>query len=167
MDESVMTRDRSAEPAEEIGRGALAMMDDGLFDRVPKPDYTLALHVSSHVPAGRVALVAEWAFANVDSVDVILYGVGGHGARPHLTVDPIVASAHFITALQTLVSRRIDPLAPAVVTVGSIRAGAKHNDHGFANRPRFGQQNRADDTGKGCRQDHLLDGFRFCRPQSK
>jgi len=115
------------EPAEEIGRGALAMMEDGLFDRVPKPDYTLALHVDSHLPAGRVGLIAGWAFANVDSVDVILHGVGGHGARPHMTVDPIVASAHFITALQTLVSRRIDPLAPAVVTVGSIRAGSKHN----------------------------------------
>jgi amidohydrolase len=116
-----------AEPAEEIGRGALSMMKDGLFDRVPKPDYTIALHVDSHLPAGQVGLVEGWAFANVDSVDVILHGVGGHGARPHLTVDPIVASAHFITALQTLVSRRIDPLAPAVVTVGSIHSGSKHN----------------------------------------
>jgi hippurate hydrolase len=115
------------QPAEELGRGAREMIADDLFDRIPRPDYTLALHVESDLPAGQVGLTPGWAMANVDAVDVTLYGRGGHGARPHSAVDPIVASAYFVTALQTLVSRRVDPKNPAVVTVGSIHAGHKHN----------------------------------------
>jgi amidohydrolase len=115
------------QPAEELGRGARAMIADGLFDRIPRPDYTLALHVESDLSAGLVGLTPGWAMANVDAVDVTIFGRGGHGARPHTAVDPVVASAHFITALQTLVSRRVDPQSPAVVTVGSIHAGHKHN----------------------------------------
>ena len=111
----------------QTGAGARLMMDDGLFDRVPRPDFSIALHVDGDLPAGQVGIVPGWAFANVDSVDVVIYGRGGHGARPHQTVDPIVAAASYVMSLQTLVSRRINPLDPAVVTVGSFRAGAKHN----------------------------------------
>ena len=116
-----------AQPAEELGRGARQMIEDGLFERIPTPNFTVALHVEPELPAGTVGYTAGWAFANVDSVDVTIHGRGGHGARPHRAADPIVAAAHFVTVLQTLVSRRIDPQAPGVVTVGSIHAGAKHN----------------------------------------
>ena len=116
-----------AQPAEEIGQGARAMMADGLFENFPRPDFTLALHVDSALPAGTLGYTPGFAFANVDSVDVTFYGRGGHGARPHLSIDPIVAAASFVGSVQTLVSRRIDPLESAVVTVGSIHAGTKHN----------------------------------------
>ena len=116
-----------AQPAEEIGRGASDMLGDGLFRRFPRPDITLALHVESSLPAGSLGAVSGWAMANVDSVDVHFVGRGGHGARPHQAVDPIVAASHFVTALQTLVSRRVDPQQAAVVTVGSFHAGSKRN----------------------------------------
>lgn len=116
-----------AQPAEELGEGASSMLSDRLFERVPRPDYALALHVDPGLPAGQIGVVSGWAMANADSVDVTLHGRGGHGSRPHETVDPIVAAAHYVTALQTLVSRRNDPQDPAVVTVGSIHAGTKHN----------------------------------------
>ena len=116
-----------AQPAEEIGKGALMMITDGLFDRVPKPDYCLALHVSADLPAGTVGYASGWALANVDSVDVTIFGRGGHGSRPHDTIDPVVAAAQTIVALQTIVSRRVDPLEPAVISVGSVHAGSKHN----------------------------------------
>ncbi len=115
------------QPAEEIGAGARAMIRDGLFTRWPKPDFAVALHVNGEIAAGRVEYVPGHAFANVDSVDVTIFGRGGHGARPHTTVDPIVIAARTILALQTLVSREKDPLEPAVVTVGSIHGGTKHN----------------------------------------
>lgn len=115
------------QPAEEIGRGARAMIADGLFERFGKPDYCLGLHVKDDLPAGTVGCVSGWAFANVDSVDIVIHGRGGHGARPDQTADPIVAAAHLITALQTLVSRRLPPTEPGVVTVGSIHGGSKHN----------------------------------------
>ncbi|MEE3329985.1 MAG: amidohydrolase [Myxococcota bacterium] len=116
-----------AQPAEEIGWGALAMIEDGLFERFPVPDVAIALHVDGDFAAGDVAITPGWAAANVDSVDITLYGRGGHGARPHQAVDPIVAAAHLVTALQTLVSRRVAPQDPAVVTVGSIHGGTKSN----------------------------------------
>jgi amidohydrolase len=116
-----------AEPAEEIGQGARAMMNDGLFEKVPSPDYALALHVEPAIPAGTIGFTPEWSGANVDSVDITIYGRGGHGARPHQAVDPITTAAYLVTQLQTLVSRRVDPLDPAVVTVGSIHGGHKHN----------------------------------------
>jgi hippurate hydrolase len=116
-----------AQPAEELGEGASNMLAAGLFERVPRPDYALALHADPDLPAGQVAAVSGWAAANADSIDVTLFGRGGHGSRPQDTVDPIVAAAHFVTALQTLVSRRNDPQEPAVVTVGSIHGGTKHN----------------------------------------
>jgi len=115
------------QPAEERGSGARAMLADGLFTRFPKPDHCLALHVSPELAAGSVALVEGYAMANVDSVDIILRGAGGHGAWPHKTKDPIVLAAQTIVALQTIVSRETDPLDSAVVTVGSIHGGTKHN----------------------------------------
>ncbi|MGI9286140.1 MAG: amidohydrolase [Pseudomonadales bacterium] len=115
------------QPAEERGAGARLMLDDGLFTRFPRPDYNLALHANANMPAGQVSLVSGWALANVDSVDISIFGVGGHGAYPHTTKDPVVIAASIIMNLQTLVSREINPIEPAVVTVGSIHGGAKHN----------------------------------------
>jgi amidohydrolase len=115
------------QPAEETGQGAKAMLDDGLFTRFPKPDYALAFHDMSAVPAGVVAYASGPAMANVDSIDMDVRGVGGHGAAPQTTKDPIVLAAAIVMRLQTLVSRENDPLQPAVVTVGSFHAGSKYN----------------------------------------
>jgi hippurate hydrolase len=115
------------QPAEERGAGARAMLKDGLFTRFPKPDFCLALHVSSDLPAGTVGVVEGFMLANVDSVDITVRGVGGHGAWPHKTKDPVVLAAQTIMALQTIVSRETDPLESAVVTVGSVHGGTKHN----------------------------------------
>ncbi len=116
-----------AQPAEEVGVGARAMIADGLFERFPRPDFCISLHVSHKYPAGQVSYTAGWSAANVDSVDITIYGRGGHGARPNTTIDPIVIAAHVVTQLQTVVSRRVNPIEPAVVTVGSIHGGSKHN----------------------------------------
>lgn len=115
------------QPAEERGEGALQMLNAGLFEKFPKPDYALAMHVDSHLAAGKVGYLAGYTLANVDSVDIKLRGRGGHGAFPHTTVDPIVQAARLILDLQTIVSREIKPTEPAVVTVGAIHAGTKHN----------------------------------------
>ncbi|AGC46860.1 M20 (carboxypeptidase Ss1) subfamily protein [Myxococcus stipitatus DSM 14675] len=115
------------QPAEEVGAGARKMLADGLFKRFPKPDFAVALHNTTSAPAGRVEYVSGYALAYVDSVDVTLYGKGGHGAYPHTTVDPVVMAARTVLSLQTLVSREKHPLEPAVVTVGSIQGGTKHN----------------------------------------
>ncbi len=115
------------QPAEERGAGARAMLADGLFERFPRPDYNVALHVSAEHPAGEISYVPGWAMANVDSVDIAIHGIGGHGAYPHMTRDPVVLAASIIMNLQTLVSREMKPLEPTVVTVGSIHGGAKHN----------------------------------------
>jgi hippurate hydrolase len=117
----------AAQPAEEIGKGARLMLESGIFDRVPRPDYCIALHVASDQPAGQLGYTAGWALANVDSVDITIFGRGGHGSRPNEAVDPIVAAAQVIMGLQTIVSRRLDPREPGVVTVGSIHGGSKHN----------------------------------------
>lgn len=113
--------------AEEKGAGAKAMIDDGLFERFPLPDYCLALHVNAGMPAGTLGYVPGYALANVESVDITLKGVGGHGAWPHATKDPVVLAAQTVMALQTIVSREIPPTEAAVVTVGSIHGGTKHN----------------------------------------
>jgi hippurate hydrolase len=115
------------QPAEEIGTGARLMLDAGLFKKFPKPDYCLALHCDSLRPHGTVGFTEGLALANVDSVDVTVRGKGGHGAAPHTTVDPIVLAARIVLDLQTLVSRETNPTDPAVVTVGSIHGGTKHN----------------------------------------
>jgi amidohydrolase len=115
------------QPAEETGEGALAMLEDGLYTRFPKPDYALAFHDAAGAPAGYIGYAPGFALANVDSVDIRVKGIGGHGAYPHTTKDPIVLASRIVGALQTLVSRETDPQDPAVVTVGSFQAGSKHN----------------------------------------
>ena len=116
-----------AQPAEETGEGARMMIEDRLFDRFGRADYCIALHVSASHPAGVVSYTPGWALANVDSVDITIHGRGGHGSRPHEAIDPVVMAAHVVVALQTIVSRRLDPQEPGVITVGSIHAGSKHN----------------------------------------
>src|SRR5580692_5770537 len=103
------------------------MLDDGLFKRFPKPDYCLALHSDSLTETGHITYTEGLAMANVDSVDIVVKGKGGHGAAPHTTIDPIVLAARMILDFQTIVSREINPTDPAVVTVGSIHGGTKHN----------------------------------------
>ena len=116
-----------AQPAEEVGGGAKAMLKQGLFSQFPTPDSIIGLHVSASIPAGKVGTVSGYALANVDSVDISIKGKGGHGAYPHATVDPVVLAARTVLALQTIVSREVSPLEPNVVTVGSIHGGSKHN----------------------------------------
>ena len=115
------------QPAEERGAGARMMLADGLYTRFPRPQYALAFHDAAQFPAGMIGYTPGYALANVDSVDVLVKGLGGHGAYPQATKDPIVLASRIVTALQTLVSREISPLDSAVVTVGSFHAGAKHN----------------------------------------
>ena len=115
------------QPAEEIGAGARVMIEDGLLKRFPRPDFALALHCDGRYPAGHANYREGQMQANVDSVDIIVKGKGGHGAAPHTTIDPIVIAARIVLDLQTIVSRERNPLEPAVVTVGSIHGGTKHN----------------------------------------
>lgn len=115
------------QPAEETGKGARAMLSDQLYARFPRPQYALAFHDAANLEAGRIGYTPGYALANVDSVNIVVKGVGGHGAYPQTTKDPIVLASRIVTSLQTLVSRERDPADPAVVTVGSFRAGSKHN----------------------------------------
>ena len=116
-----------AQPAEERGSGARAMLKDGLFKRFPKPDFCVAQHVAATMASGTVGCVPGYALANVDSVDITVRGLGGHGAFPNTTKDPVVLASQIVIALQTIVSRETSPTDPAVVTVGSIHGGSKHN----------------------------------------
>ena len=116
-----------AQPSEERGAGARALLNDGLYTRFPKPDYVLALHSHASLETGKVGVCEGYALANVTSVDITVRGVGGHGAYPHMTKDPVVIASQIVLALQTIVSRENSPLDPAVVTVGSIHGGTKHN----------------------------------------
>jgi len=115
------------QPGEERVMGAQAMLDDGLYTRFPKPDYLLAFHDSATLPAGVIGIKPGYMLANVDTVNIDVKGIGGHGAYPQNTKDPIVLASRIVTALQTLVSRENNPLDPAVVTVGSFHAGTKSN----------------------------------------
>ena len=115
------------QPGEETGEGAKAMLDDGLYQRFPKPSAVMAFHDSAGLAAGVIGVTTGYALANVDSVDITVKGVGGHGAYPQTTKDPIVLASRIVSTLQTLVSRENNPADPAVVTVGSFQAGAKHN----------------------------------------
>ncbi len=115
------------QPAEEVSGGARNMIKEGIFEKFPRPDFNLAFHVSADLPARKVGYVPGWAMANVDSMDITIKGVGGHGAYPHTTKDPIVMASQLINNLQTIVSREIAPIEAAVVTVGSIHGGTKHN----------------------------------------
>jgi amidohydrolase len=116
-----------AQPGEETSQGSKAMLEDGLFTRFTRPTQAIAFHDSATLPAGMIGYSDGPALANVDSVDMVVRGVGGHGAAPHTTRDPIVLASRIVSALQTLVSRELDPLDSAVVTVGSFQAGTKHN----------------------------------------
>jgi len=115
------------QPAEERSAGARAMLADGLFQKFPRPDYALALHSDAGLEAGKVGVCEGNALAGTDIVNLTIRGISGHGAYPYMTRDPIVLSAQVIMALQTIVSREIRALDPAVVTVGSIHGGTKHN----------------------------------------
>ena len=115
------------QPAEEVIDGARSILRDGLYERFPKPDYVIALHDSADLEAGKVGYTPGFAMASSTSVDIKIRGLGGHGARPEATKDPIVVAAQVILALQTIVSREDWPLDPVVVTVGSIHGGTKHN----------------------------------------
>lgn len=115
------------QPAEERIGGARKMLEDGLYTRFPKPDYALAFHVGAQYPTGTLVAEPGIRYSSSDSVDITIHGVGGHGASPHQTKDPIVMGAEIVMALQTLVSREIAPLSPGVVTVGAFNAGSKHN----------------------------------------
>ena len=115
------------QPAEEVVKGARAMLRGGLYEQFGKPDYAIAIHDNDSLPAGQIGFHPGYFMASADSVNVTIRGMGGHGAKPQLTRDPIVMAAEFITALQTIVSREDSPLDPAVVTVGAIHGGAKRN----------------------------------------
>src|SRR5438094_5857403 len=116
-----------AQPAEETGNGARALLKAGLYDRFGKPDFALGYHDNAQMQTGHIGVTEGYTYANVDSVDITVRGVGGHGAYPHKTKDPIVLSAEIINAWQTIASRENNPLDPIVVTVGSIHGGTKHN----------------------------------------
>src|SRR5437899_6534961 len=116
-----------AQPAEEIGSGARALLKDGLYDRFGKPNFALGFHDKADLETGRIGVTEGYTSANVDSVDVTVRGVGGHGGYAYKTKDPIVLAAETINAWQTIASRENNPLDPIVVTVGSIHGGTKHN----------------------------------------
>jgi len=143
------------QPAEEIGVGARMMLEAGLFTKFPRPDYAFALHCAANLPYGSVAYTEGLALANVDSVDILVRGKGGHGAAPHTTIDPIVLAARIVLDLQTLVSRETNPTDPAVVTVGSIHGGSKHNIIPSEVRMQLTVRSTKDSVRK-----HLLDGIK-------
>jgi hippurate hydrolase len=115
------------QPAEETGEGASAMIKDGLLTRFPKPDFALAIHDSANQPVGQVGFTPGYALAAADSVDITIFGKGGHGGRPQNTIDPVVIAARTVLALQTIVSRENNPFDPVVITVGTIHGGTKNS----------------------------------------
>jgi amidohydrolase len=115
------------QPAEETISGAKRMIEDGLMTRFPKPDVAVALHVGNNLPAGQVGVGPGYRFSNADSLRITIYGKGGHGSTPNLTIDPIVIAARIVVTLQTIVAREVKPGEVAVVTVGYIQAGTKNN----------------------------------------
>jgi len=115
------------QPAEERVIGARAMREDKIWERFGTPDYALAFHVSAGDPAGKITVEEGDAYAGADTVDIIVHGVGAHGASPHAGKDPVLIGSQIVVALQTLVSRELPPRAPGVVTVGSFHSGTKHN----------------------------------------
>lgn len=115
------------QPAEERGIGARAMLKEGIFQKFPKPDFAIAVHDSATLAAGTIGILEGFNWANVDTAEITVRGVGGHGAYPQTTKDPIVLAARIVTTLQTIVSRETRPVEPAVVTVGSIHGGTKSN----------------------------------------
>jgi amidohydrolase len=142
------------QPAEEIGAGARRMLADGLFKRFPRPDYCLGLHCDPRIAHGEIIYAEGALMANTDHLDIVVRGRGGHGAAPHNTIDPIVLAARIVLDLQTLVSRETDPTEPAVVTVGSIHGGTKHNIIPSEVKLQLTVRSFKDDV-----RQHLLDGI--------
>ncbi|MEL7488032.1 MAG: amidohydrolase, partial [Pseudomonadota bacterium] len=115
------------QPAEERISGARKMLEDGLYQRFPKPDYALAFHVSANQPTNSIDVPLGIRASSSDSVDIIVHGVGAHGASPHKGVDPVLVASQIVVSLQSIVSRTIAPQEAGVITVGSIHGGSKHN----------------------------------------
>lgn len=115
------------QPAEEIGTGARLMLENGLYEKFGVPNYAMALHSSPTVPAGQIAVTDGYTMANTESIDIEVYGVGAHGASPHMSVDPVIIASMIVMDLQTIVSRSLKPIEDAVITVGAIKGGTKHN----------------------------------------
>lgn len=142
------------QPAEERISGARAMLEDGLYERFPKPDYALAFHVSAGAPSGRVEIPQDVVASSSDSVDIVVHGVGAHGAAPHKGIDPVLVASQIVVSLQSVVSRSIAPLSSGVITVGAIQGGTKHNIIG--NRVEMQLTVRSDDPAV---RAELLDGI--------
>jgi amidohydrolase len=142
------------QPAEERISGAREMLNDGLYKRFPKPDYAIAFHVSADTPSGRIEAPLGIVSSSSDSVDIIVHGVGAHGASPHMGVDPVLVASQIVVSLQSIVSRTIAPLNPGVITVGSIHGGTKHNIIG--DEVRLQLTVRSDDPEV---REELLDGI--------
>ncbi|MBI3928741.1 MAG: amidohydrolase [Armatimonadetes bacterium] len=119
------------QPAEEAGEGAASVLKDpgfqNLLERLGKPKAALALHDMAILPAGQVEVTSGWTYANVDGIDIVVHGLGGHGAAPDRTVDPVLIGSEIVVALQSIVARRLPPGERAVVTVGRFQAGTKRN----------------------------------------
>ncbi|NEZ03139.1 amidohydrolase [Wenzhouxiangella sp. XN201] len=115
------------QPAEERISGARRMLEDGLYERFPKPDYALAFHVSAGIPTGRIEVPLALRASSADSVDIVVHGVGAHGASPHKGIDPVLVASQIVVSLQSVVSRTIAPQQAGVITVGAIHGGSKHN----------------------------------------
>jgi hippurate hydrolase len=143
-----------AQPAEERISGARDMLADGLYKKFPKPEFALAFHVSADQPAGKLEVPEAIAYSSADSVDIIVHGVGAHGASPHMGVDPVLVAAQIVVSLQSVVSRSIAPLKPGVITVGAIHGGTKHNI--ISDRVEMQLTVRSDDQET---REKLLDGI--------
>jgi amidohydrolase len=115
------------QPAEEIGAGAGMMLEAGLYEEFGVPDYGIGLHSSPVIEAGKIGIGKGYTMANTESVDIKVFGVGAHGASPHMSIDPVIISSMIIMDLQTIVSRNLKPTESAVITVGAIKGGIKHN----------------------------------------
>lgn len=115
------------QPAEEIGQGARLMLNNGLYEEFGVPDYGIGLHCSPTISSGKIGVREGFSMANTESVDIKVFGVGSHGASPHMSIDPVVVASMIVMDLQTIVSRNLKPTEPAVVTVGSFKSGNKHN----------------------------------------
>ncbi|NNE41705.1 MAG: amidohydrolase [Marinicaulis sp.] len=115
------------QPAEERVSGARKMMEDGLYKRFPKPDYAMAFHASSGLPSGRIEVPLGIRASSADSVDIIVHGIGAHGASPHKGLDPVLVASQIVVTLQSVVARTIAPQEAGVITVGAIHGGTKHN----------------------------------------
>ncbi|MFQ5983576.1 MAG: amidohydrolase, partial [Woeseiaceae bacterium] len=142
------------QPAEERISGARAMLEDGLYERFPKPDYALAFHVIAGKPSGKIEVPLTITGSSSDSVDIIVHGVGAHGASPHKGIDPVLVASQIVVTLQSVVSRTIAPLQPGVITVGAIHGGRKHNIIG--DRVEMQLTVRSDDAET---REKLLDGI--------